>query len=405
VLTAGEKMQWRYRLNKRKIIFVTHRYPPSVGGMQKQSFELIEGISRELPSEKIVWHNSLTVAFFLLWGIKRRLKKIVEQNDIALVHLNDGLLVLALDSIKKVTSAPVLCTLHGLDVVFPSKFYQKRFVQNASGLNRIISVSEATKSECIQRGIPGDKINVIPNGVDKDKVPERKKPFFINKLEMILKISLEGKIILLSVGRPVRRKGISWFMKNVMPRLKENIIYITVGASLKKDRFVRFLLKALPKRVRELIALMFGIGLDEPHQLKLSHCEKLKNRVFVLGKVNYEDLIQLYKHAHLFIMPNIPVEGDMEGFGITALEAAVNGAVVLASDLEGIRDPIKNGINGFLLEPENADAWIEKIESLLSNRQRLVKIAEDFKLYSLKNFGWDRMTAEYKKLFSFYLAQ
>ncbi|MBN2244851.1 MAG: glycosyltransferase family 4 protein [Candidatus Aminicenantes bacterium] len=390
-------------MNKRIIVFVTHRYPPAVGGMQKQSFELIKGISRELPSEMIVWHNSVMVAFFLLWSIKRKLKKIVKQNDIALVHLNDGLLVLALDSIRKVTSAPVFCTMHGLDVVFPSKFYQKRLIQNASDLNMIISVSEATKSECVQRGIPGDKVKVIHNGVDKEKVLEKKDPFFIDKLEMILNASLKEKIILLSVGRPVKRKGISWFIENVMPRLNENIIFITVGASLKKERLVRFMLKALPKRMRELIALMFGIGLDEPRQLKLTRCEKLKNRVFLLGKVNYEDLIQLYKHAYLFIMPNIPVEGDMEGFGITALEASVNGAVVLASDLEGIRDPIKNGINGFLLEPKNADAWIEKIESLLSDRQELVEMAESFKQYSLQKFGWDRMTAEYKKLFSSYI--
>lgn len=404
VLNDKKENLRRDKLDKRKIIFVTHRYPPALGGMQKQSYELINRIGKELPSEKIVWHNSLTITFFLLWGIKKNLKKIAKLNEIGLIHLNDGLLVLALNSIKKVTSAPILCTLHGLDVVFPSKFYQKFIIQNISNLSGIISVSEATKLECIQRGIPGDKIDVIANGVDKDMAPEKKDPFFINKLEKKLKISLEGKKILLSVGRPVKRKGVSWFMENVVPRLNDEIIYITVGASLKKGSVVHLLLKVLPKRVQELIALMFGVGLDEPCQLKLLRRKELKNKVFIVGKVSYEDLIQFYKHAHLFIMPNIPVEGDMEGFGITALEAAVNGAVVLASDLEGIRDPIKNGKNGFLLQPKNADAWIEKINSLLVNSKGLNETAEKFKEYSLQNFGWDKMTNEYRKLFCSFLS-
>jgi glycosyltransferase involved in cell wall biosynthesis len=48
-------------------------------------------------------------------------------------------------------------------------------------------------------------------------------------------------------------------------------------------------------------------------------------------------------------MPNIPVSGDMEGFGLTALEASASGSLVVASDLEGISDAIRDGKNGFLI--------------------------------------------------------
>jgi phosphatidyl-myo-inositol dimannoside synthase len=54
-----------------------------------------------------------------------------------------------------------------------------------------------------------------------------------------------------------------------------------------------------------------------------------------------------YAAADLFVMPNIPVEGDMEGFGIVLLEANRAGVPAVASDLEGIRDVIEPGENGY----------------------------------------------------------
>ncbi|MDR1601380.1 MAG: glycosyltransferase [Tannerella sp.] len=52
-----------------------------------------------------------------------------------------------------------------------------------------------------------------------------------------------------------------------------------------------------------------------------------------------------------FLMPNIPVEGDMEGFGLVCLEASACGTLVFAADIDGIPDAVRNGKNGFLLPP------------------------------------------------------
>src|SRR5690625_7613993 len=73
----------------------------------------------------------------------------------------------------------------------------------------------------------------------------------------------------------------------------------------------------------------------------------------MLGRLSEVDLSRLYRGADLFVMPNIPVEGDMEGFGVVMLEAGLSGLPVVASSLEGILDVVEEGNNGHLIESGN----------------------------------------------------
>jgi phosphatidylinositol alpha-1,6-mannosyltransferase len=101
-------------------------------------------------------------------------------------------------------------------------------------------------------------------------------------------------------------------------------------------------------------------------------------------------------------MPNIPVPGDMEGFGLTALEASVNRTVVVASCLEGITDAIVDGENGILLEPLKKDLWVAKIEELLDPNTSLKELANEFQSYTVAHYSWDRMVKRYMDLFREY---
>lgn len=69
----------------------------------------------------------------------------------------------------------------------------------------------------------------------------------------------------------------------------------------------------------------------------------LEKYVFMLGKVDDKILKLLYNTSDIFVIPNIPVVGDMEGFGIVALEVASCGVPVVASKLEGIKEAVQDG--------------------------------------------------------------
>lgn len=57
----------------------------------------------------------------------------------------------------------------------------------------------------------------------------------------------------------------------------------------------------------------------------------------------------------------------MEGFGLVCLEACQAGTLVLAADIDGIPQAIQHQKNGLLLSPQDADAWIQLINSLHHN--------------------------------------
>jgi len=347
-----------------EILFISHKYPPTIGGMEKQCYEL------------------------------------KENPGIQVIHLNDGLMGIFSMWIKSYTSIPVVLTFHGLDLVFPNRIYQrilsKRFTKKFDGF---ISVSTATAEESIQRGFPKEKVFVVPNGVDHQIAD-----FKFDRAEMLSKfkkqfgVDLNSKKILVTLGRPVRRKGFSWFLENVAPRLEEDVLVMMIGPfkTKKKKSIWRFF---IPKKIREQMQLATGGLSDEEKITILLQNQDLRKKVIQTGKVPFEDLLTLLNLAHLFIMPNVKMWGDAEGFGLVALEASLCKAVVLASNLEGIPEAIQNEKNGFLLPSKHIEVWEEKIKSLLADPNQLENLGIQFQQFTLENYSWEKMANQYIEVF------
>jgi glycosyltransferase involved in cell wall biosynthesis len=385
-----------------EILFITHKYPPSVGGMEKQSYELINGVAKTHKVHTLIYDNRSSRLRFIL-TVPMKVKKILRENpNISIIHLNDGLMGFCGSFIKRITSIPVLMTLHGLDIVLPSKIYQSYVVNRFKRMDGVIAVSQATAQECIKRGFERDKVYVVRNGVDTEMSLINKKAGFRKTLESKLGIPLQDKKILVSIGRSVRRKGFSWFMTRILPQLEKNIIYLIVGPTDPNIRRINFFLNLLPKRFAHILVLALGLGLDEIEVQEALERDEIKGRAFYLGKQPFEDMVQILKHSDMFVMPNIKVIGDAEGFGLVALEASVNGTPVIASSLEGITCAVIDGKNGFLVPPENEAAWIEKIHSILSDTSHLKDFGEQAKQFTITNFAWKKMVEGYLTVFKKY---
>ena len=77
----------------------------------------------------------------------------------------------------------------------------------------------------------------------------------------------------------------------------------------------------------------------------------LEDRIHVLGAVDDADRERLLRGADIFVQPNIRVPGDMEGFGLVLLEAAMRGTPTVASGTEGILDAVVDGQTGSWFRP------------------------------------------------------
>ncbi len=223
----------------------------------------------------------------------------------------------------------IFITAYGLDIVYGKKsgilpaiykYYLALGVKLCSNYLNVIAISSTTAELCAKAGLI--KTNVIYLGVNIISKQDIKPSKFISSP------------YLLYVGRLVKRKGCGWFIENVLPNLEDDIRLVVVGK------------------------------LWDTEEMKI-----IKNnpRVIYESYLADEDLSALREGALAVVMPNINSRGvDFEGFGLTALEAAADGGVLLASRIDGIVDAVIDGETGFLIQPENTFEWVNKINEVKS---------------------------------------
>lgn len=227
---------------------------------------------------------------------------------------------------------PLYTIVHGNDFLekrWFSFFWKPRMQRAFTHSKGIIAVSEETRrrfleifSECEK------KTCVIPPGVDtedfsgKSTFPPAENP------------------ILLTVGRIVERKGHDRVLQALPLVMKEfpHLRYIIAGRGS--------YLQTLERMTREL------------------HLEK---NVQFEGFISQERKSELLHQCTAYIMPSrtIDVSGDLEGYGITYLEANACGRPVIGSNEGGPAEAIQDRITGLQANPHSIEDIAEKILTLL----------------------------------------
>ena len=345
------------------LLVITRNFPPQRGGLEAYSYHLTRELARHMPVRVVALRKSKPhLVWFLPLAFVSSLH-FVRAGGIRRVHICDAALAPIGLMIKVLSGAKVTASAHGLDVTFSNPVYQGLISACLARLDAVVCVSRATRDECLKRGVARQRCHVIPNGVDPGQVSSlAHHDEMIRSLGGTLGYDLRGKKVLLTVGRLVKRKGVAWFVENVVPRLGEGYVYVVVGAGPERD--------AIANAVRR---------------------NHLTGRVVLAGPQPDSIRNLLFHSAHAFIMPNILVVGDIEGFGIAALEAGACGLPVIASRLQGIPDAVVDGVTGHLVEAQDADAFIARLASLDLDRKRIRAEVVD-------RFSWGRIGAAYAAL-------
>lgn len=382
-----------------EILVISHKYPPSIGGMQKQCFELVKGLKKNNKVHHLIHEHGTSKLGFLLWVSFRARSILKRYPNIDLVYANDGLMAFFLTPLFWMTKKPITVTIHGLDVVFPLGFYQKWVRKYLNKSAAVIAVSDGTTQEIKKREVAPERVFTVKNGFDPDFKPLEQDASFKDRLAKKLGVHFEGKKVLVSIGRSVKRKGFSWMVNHIIPQL-EDVIYIIIGPTLGDHDTVRRTEKLLPGALWNTLVLLEGKPLDEitVHE-KIAELN-LEDRVFHVSDLNNEEVAQTLMLADLFVMPNLSVPGDYEGFGLVALEAVMSGTLSVASRVDGIPSAITADKNGILLEPGNVDQWLQTVKDLLADDGKRLALAEEYRNYTIENASsWENMAAQYEQVF------
>jgi len=265
----------------------------------------------------------------------RRTKRILQEGGYDVLHLHEPLMpMLPLAVLRHHDLVPqAICvgTFHSYREVSRTYYYGapifRRFFKRLDGL---IAVSHASK-EYHMRYFPGE-YTVIPNGVDVEL-------FGRADLRPVEEFA-DGCPNILFVGRLERRKGLPYLIEafaRVKPEMPDARL-IVVGAydGLEKLPFLF--------QVRHL-------GLNDVH---------------FIGRVTDRELARYYRTADVYCAPST----GMESFGMVLLEAMASGAPIVASDIEGYREVMEDGVQGVLVKPEQPEELAAAILSLLRDPAR-----------------------------------
>lgn len=365
-------------MNKR-ILLVTSEFPPGPGGIghhawflakelaKRESIDIEVLCPKDYASEagvmrfdeespfKIHRFNRVKGLTYVLRIIK--LVKLLRGNSYT-HFIASGKFALWMIWIQKLfgKKSKTLCILHGSEVNLSNNLLRAFTHSSISKFKTIISVSTFTQSLLPQSILDNsERLRVIANGLDKSDF------VFKNNIE------LKGEPALLTVGHVSPRKGQHRLIK-ALPLLIAKfpqIHYHIVG-------------RPINQKVLESLAMDLGV----------------ESHVTFHGSVKqHKDLWDFYRAADIFVLlSENQLNGDVEGFGIVALEANACGTPVLGAKYCGVEEAVKHKESGYLVDGDNADEILEGIKFCLDNNVLLKEQAVEWS----EQHAWSAVSIDFE---------
>ncbi len=293
-----------------------------------------------------------------------RLARIIENNNIDLIHAHTRVSQVASYLASRRTDIPYIATCHGY---FNAKLSRRLF--DTWGV-KIVAISEAVRAHLEKDfNVDPKRIEVIYNGID------------LNRFSNIYSKD--------QIARAKRSLGI-----------QRGDVVGTMGrlSSVKGQKFLIEAMKEVVSRSKETRCLIIGSGREEAALIDLSRSLGLEDRVIFTGAA-YMDIPLYLACMDIFVLPSIE-----EGLGLALLEAMSLGRPCVASATGGIRDIVNDGVNGILTPVGDSGAIAKAILKILSDKdlaKNMSKSSKDFVRgrFSIETMA-DSMIDLYKRVIS-----
>jgi glycosyltransferase involved in cell wall biosynthesis len=270
-----------------------------------------------------------------------------------------GLLTL-IPSLRR--QVPYIVSLRGSDVPGYDPFNRKverihsllkpvtRRIWNRA--RKVVALSDAL-AETARQTAPDLDIEVIPNGIDTEQFspPERRKT--------------RSTIRLITVARLLERKGIQTILEACA---KPTLLPVTLQ--------------------------IIGTGPYEAELRNMVDALGLSECVEFVGYVPNEELPKYYRKSDIFVLPS-----ETESFGLVFAEAMSCGLPIAASNVGGIPETVRHGIDGLLCPPGDPVLLRANIRRLMSSAETRAQISDSQRQRILANYPWEHIAARYLEVY------
>ena len=154
-------------------------------------------------------------------------------------------------------------------------------------------------------------------------------------------------------------------------------------------------LALLASEFPELRYVMVGEGHDEPRLRALAAELSVADRVVFAGALPDDDLPEVYATSTIYLGPSrMDKEINVEGFGISFIEASASGIPVVAGDSGGVRSAVRDGETGLVVNATDVGAIADSIAGFLRDDERRRSFGEAGRRAVETHYNWDRVARE-----------
>ena len=377
-----------------KILMLTWEYPPRVvGGISRVVYDLSHRLIKDGHEVTVVTYRDGEVPYyeddkgvkvyrvdnymiqpnnFIDWilqlnfnMVERASQIIAEQGKFDVIHAHDWLVANAAKTLKHSFDIPIVATIHATEAGRNSGIREpnQKYINDTEWMltyeaNEVIVNSNYMKSE-VQRlfGLPFEKINVVPNGVNLNKFTGMDRDYSFRR-----KYAMDNEKIILFMGRLVYEKGIQYLI-SAMPKILEGY------------HDAKLVICGKGGMIDELKAQVNAMGIGE--------------KVYFAGYMNGKDVERMYKAADISVFPS-----TYEPFGIVALEAMLSENPIVVSDIGGLNEIVDHRVNGMKAYCGNPNSIADSILELLYDHKLCADITKKAKNKVRNEYNWNKIAQD-----------
>ena len=377
-----------------KILMLTWEYPPRVvGGISRVVYDLSHRLIKDGHEVTVVTYRDGEVPYyeddkgvkvyrvdnymiqpnnFIDWilqlnfnMVERASQIIAEQGKFDVIHAHDWLVANAAKTLKHSFDIPIVATIHATEAGRNSGIREpnQKYINDTEWMltyeaNEVIVNSNYMKSE-VQRlfGLPFEKINVVPNGVNLNKFTGMDRDYSFRR-----KYAMDNEKIILFMGRLVYEKGVQNLIA-AMPKV------------LASYHDAKLVIAGKGGMMDELRAEAHNLGID--------------NKVYFTGCLDSKAVQKMYKCADVAVFPS-----TYEPFGIVALESMLSGTPTVVSDVGGLNEIIDHGVDGMKSYAGNPNSIADSVLALLFDPQLCANISKNAKAKVKAQFNWNKIAQD-----------
>ena len=377
-----------------KILMLTWEYPPRiVGGIARVVHDLSKRLIKDGHDVTVVTYRDGDTPYyeddkgvkvyrvdnymirpnnFIDWILQLNFNMVAKASEIIakegnfdVIHAHDWLVANSAKTLKHAYGIPVVSTIHATESGRNSGVHDEtqRYINDTEWMLTYESTEVIVNSNYMKGhiqglfGLPFDKINVIPNGINLNNFTGVERDY-----EFRRQYAADNEKIILYMGRLVYEKGIQHLI-SAMPKI------------LNGYHDAKLLIAGKGGMIDDLRAQVEHMGIG--------------NKVYFTGYLNAKQVQKIYKCADVAVFPS-----TYEPFGIVALEAMLAGVPTVVSDTGGLNEIIEHGVTGMKSYTGNANSIADSILTLLYDQQLCSIVSKNAKAKVKQEYNWNKIAQD-----------